>query len=174
MPIELPCSGCGQSLRVRDEDAGMQARCPQCGAITNVPVGAPPRAAGPSPRAMPSGQATPDATASGPPNPYVSPPPLGPQVRVGPSTPSNGLAVASMVTGIVGLVFTLCCGLFLVLDMVAIVLGIIALYQIKQGQASGKGMAIAGIACGGVGVGMMILMLVIGIGLNVFSAAIQR
>lgn len=38
MPIELPCSQCGQPLRVGDESAGLQARCPSCGVVTNIPA----------------------------------------------------------------------------------------------------------------------------------------
>lgn len=38
MTIELPCSQCGQWLRVADEFAGRQARCPQCGGITSIPL----------------------------------------------------------------------------------------------------------------------------------------
>jgi len=37
MAIEMQCPGCGQTLRVGDEHAGKQARCPQCGTITRVP-----------------------------------------------------------------------------------------------------------------------------------------
>lgn len=40
MAIELLCKGCGQKLRVPDEHAGKQARCPSCQAITSVPAGA--------------------------------------------------------------------------------------------------------------------------------------
>lgn len=38
MPIELNCSGCQRRLRVADEHAGKQARCPQCGAVMAVPT----------------------------------------------------------------------------------------------------------------------------------------
>jgi hypothetical protein len=37
MPIEFGCSGCRNQLRVADEHAGKDARCPQCGAINRVP-----------------------------------------------------------------------------------------------------------------------------------------
>ncbi|MEM7477321.1 MAG: hypothetical protein AAF483_20240 [Planctomycetota bacterium] len=37
MPIESPCSGCGQQLSVSEEYAGRQARCPSCGQIYTVP-----------------------------------------------------------------------------------------------------------------------------------------
>lgn len=37
MPIETICQGCSKKLRVGDEHAGKQARCPSCGAIYTVP-----------------------------------------------------------------------------------------------------------------------------------------
>jgi hypothetical protein len=38
MPIELTCDGCGRQLRVPDEHAGKQARCPVCGKILPIPL----------------------------------------------------------------------------------------------------------------------------------------
>lgn len=61
--------------------------------------------------------------------------------------PDNALALISMILGIVS-VATIC--LFgPALGIAAVVVGIVALAQIKAGKASGKGMAIAGISCGG-------------------------
>ena len=40
MPIDFTCSGCANQLRVSDESAGKDARCPQCGAINRVPAAA--------------------------------------------------------------------------------------------------------------------------------------
>jgi DNA-directed RNA polymerase subunit RPC12/RpoP len=37
MPIEFHCAGCQKQLRVQDDAAGKRARCPQCGAIVEVP-----------------------------------------------------------------------------------------------------------------------------------------
>ena len=37
MPIETNCPGCGRLLRVADENAGRQARCPVCNTIYVVP-----------------------------------------------------------------------------------------------------------------------------------------
>ena len=39
MPIEFQCSGCNQTLRVPDDSAGKQAKCPKCDAIVPVPLG---------------------------------------------------------------------------------------------------------------------------------------
>jgi len=38
MPIEFRCTGCQQQLRVPDESAGKNAKCPKCGAILVVPA----------------------------------------------------------------------------------------------------------------------------------------
>jgi hypothetical protein len=43
MAIEFRCARCGKLLRIGDDAAGRQARCPECGAISSVPaVGTPP------------------------------------------------------------------------------------------------------------------------------------
>jgi hypothetical protein len=41
MPLEFPCNGCGQTLRVADEHAGKLARCPSCGAVVAAPASSP-------------------------------------------------------------------------------------------------------------------------------------
>ena len=38
MTIEAPCSDCGRTLRVDDQFAGKAARCPICGAVTQMPL----------------------------------------------------------------------------------------------------------------------------------------
>jgi Domain of unknown function (DUF4190)/Protein of unknown function (DUF2510) len=63
---------------------------------------------------------------------------------------SNGMAIASMVLGIVWL--------YWLGSVLALVFGYIALNQIKQsnGQQSGRGMAIAGIVLGWIGVAVLV------------------
>lgn len=39
MSIEVKCTGCGQLLRVQEENAGKQARCPKCQTTFTVPSG---------------------------------------------------------------------------------------------------------------------------------------
>lgn len=60
----------------------------------------------------------------------------------------TGLAVASMVVGIVSF-FIGWCGWFIPLPITGLVLGIVALQKANRGQAGGKGMAITGIVLGG-------------------------
>ena len=37
MPIELQCP-CGKRLRMNEEAAGQQGKCPVCGAILDIPL----------------------------------------------------------------------------------------------------------------------------------------
>jgi len=70
-----------------------------------------------------------------------------PQYVVVQKAPTSGLAVTSMVLGIVGLFVALCT--FGVLSFVAVGLGHLALVQdVKRLGKSGKGMAIAGLVMG--------------------------
>jgi len=66
---------------------------------------------------------------------------------VGPK-PGSGLAIASLVCGILGTLT----GIFIYsgvsLGLAGIVLGIVALVKVKNGTASGKGLAIGGIVTG--------------------------
>ena len=59
-------------------------------------------------------------------------------------TPSSALAIASLILGIIGLLsgWLIFGG---VLGLVGVILGIVALVKVKNGTASGKGMAIGGI-----------------------------
>lgn len=78
MPIELTCSSCGQTLRVPDDAAGKQARCPSCKHVQPIPAspaqgfpsGAPPTA---SPYAD-SPEHTPASPAGNPFAPYSTNP----------------------------------------------------------------------------------------------------
>lgn len=65
---------------------------------------------------------------------------------VQPQQPTSGMAVASMVLGIVGVTV----GWFLlgIPAFLAIIFGHIALTEIKKGAKSGKGMAVAGLVLG--------------------------
>lgn len=74
---------------------------------------------------------------------------------------SKGLAIASMVCGICGLVFCWTSWFAFILDVCAIVFGIVALVKIKKGEADGKGMAIAGIVCGGCSVVAATIIMII-------------
>jgi hypothetical protein len=78
----------------------------------------------------------------GPYNPY------GPY----PSTQTNGLAIASLVTSLAGVVFGIPLAVFcyvgLLIPVIAAVLGGVALSQIRQTGQQGRAMAVAGIVIG--------------------------
>ncbi len=75
----------------------------------------------------------------------VPPPPASPGYGGMPSKPgTNGLAIASLVLGILWI-----CG---VGSLLALILGIVALSQIRKTASGGKGLAIAGIVLGSLGV----------------------
>lgn len=74
----------------------------------------------------------------------------------------KGLAIASLVLGILGLVtsFFLFGG---VLGLIAVILGIVALSKIKKGEADGKGMAIGGLVTGAIAI-LIALVIAIAVG----------
>ena len=74
----------------------------------------------------------------------------------------SGKAVAALVTGLAGLL-TLCCGLFVLSSIAAIVLGFMARSEIAKsgGRLQGAGMALAGIILGSVMVALFLLIMVL-------------
>ena len=111
----------------------------------------PPYGYGPPPGAMPPGP---------PPNPMN---PMGPMGMPPQGPKSSGLAIASLVTGILSLFPGCCCGFVgIPLAIVALVMGIISIQQINAsgGQLGGKNMAIAGTILGGVAIAVDIVAIV--------------
>lgn len=76
----------------------------------------------------------------------------------------NGLAIASLVCGILTLVLGFCCGFIgLIPGIAALVTGYLGLKKADELGGSGKGMAIAGMVLGGIGFVISLLFaLVIG------------
>jgi hypothetical protein len=99
---------------------------------------------------------------------YDSPPPPPPQYGApqpgmpGAQPKNSGKAIASLVTGLVG-VFTFCCGLLVVTSIVALILGFIARREIASsgGQLKGDGMALTGIIAGIFGIISFIVLIVL-------------
>ena len=87
MPIEFRCSECSKLLRTGDDTAGRQAKCPECGAIMDIPspgtqpVGPSAPAPPPPPQDAPSSSdapGSPFATGSpGPSSPFGTPAGMG-------------------------------------------------------------------------------------------------
>lgn len=89
------------------------------------------------------------------PPPYPQPGPQGypgyqPYVYGQPQQSTNGLAIGSLVASLVG---PFSCGLG---SIVAIVLGIVALRQLRRSGEQGRGLALAGLC---VGIGGLVLLL---------------
>jgi len=79
------------------------------------------------------------------------------QATVVPARKSNGLALAALITGIVGFIIPLS-------TIIAIVLGAVALNQIKKDPTlEGKGMALAGLLCGSIVLFLWICLVIVGI-----------
>ena len=116
MPIEFRCSACDKLLRVPDDAAGKQAKCPECGEIIDVPPpdspAAPPPAAdqfAPSGGPWSSGPAAQKPAPGGPDdtNPFASPSMPGQDVasmrddddqyRTGPPWERDGPSVESFI-----------------------------------------------------------------------------
>jgi lysylphosphatidylglycerol synthetase-like protein (DUF2156 family) len=68
---------------------------------------------------------------------------------------TNGMAIASLVFGILSIPTTLCKGFGIILAVLAITFGSVARGQIKRGQGQGLGIAKAGIICGLVPIGLI-------------------
>ena len=130
----------------------------------------PPASSQPPPAAQPWGQ---PPAGYGPPPPGYGPPPTGygpPPGQhgygappgypnpYGPQPGTNGMAIASLVTGILGCFYG-------IPAILAIIFGFVARNQMKQRPQQGGGMALAGIILG-------FVWIVIGIGLIIFFVSV--
>lgn len=69
----------------------------------------------------------------------------------------------AMIFGIVGIVLALCCAILgLGAAVTALVLGLVGLRKASDGLATNRGMALAGVICGGVGAVLAILNMILG------------
>ncbi len=100
-----------------------------------------------------------------PSSPYAPPMAnLGGAYPAGPAIPvTNGLAIASMVCGILSLVFFCFCG-GIFFGLPAVICGHLALNQLNHpgNQQDGRGMAIAGLVCGYAGIAVFVLKAITG------------
>lgn len=123
-----------------------------------APTPPPPPPAAPAPAAYPTpppAYPTPPPAYPAPPaQPYASYPPRSPKPK------TNGLAIASMVLGILSLVF-FCAWFFPVMPILAVVFGHIALSQIRKQGTAGRGMAIAGLVTGYIGLAITVVMIIL-------------
>ncbi|MER7333532.1 MULTISPECIES: DUF4190 domain-containing protein [unclassified Micromonospora] len=98
-------------------------------------------------------QSSPPVPALAPPPPYGYPATVVVQV-----SPTSGVAVASMVLGILGVLGGWC--LFGLPCLLAVILGHVGLHETRNNAKSGRGMAVAGLVLGYVFVAPMVLLTV--------------
>ena len=116
---------------------------PSPGGEPTVPLGGTPPPPPGSPLPPPPGQ--PAGFAPPPAQPYN--PSIG-----GTAQQQNGMAIASLICGILTLVLGFCCGFVgLLPGIAALVTGYLGLKKADELGGSGKGMAIAGMVLGGIG-----------------------
>jgi Domain of unknown function (DUF4190) len=94
-----------------------------------------------------------------PPYPYA--PPYPPPYGYAPPKARSSLAVASMVTSIVGAATLVCWGLGGVVGLVGAILGHVARRRIRSSGEAGDGMALAGIVVGWIVLGLGIVVAVL-------------
>lgn len=131
--LQLQCPHCSMTIA---GEPGMLARCPTCGYEAQVPGARAPV------------QNRTFAAPPGQPAPWQPAP-----VQVQPTT-TNGLATASLILGILGFF------LYGIPSIVGLILGLVALKQIKDHGQAGRGLAITGIVLGAImlALGLMILI----------------
>lgn len=108
---------------------------------------------------QPYGQQPQQGWGEQPPQGYYPPQYYGPMQQ----KTTNGLAIASMVLGIVWV--------YWIGSILALVFGYVARKQIRERNQNGDGMAIAGIVLGWVGVGFLLLMIAFGVITSVASSS---
>ena len=160
MPIELTCPSCGKQLRLADEHAGKQGRCPACQGTFQIPThseqqtpaspfGTTPTQPFTSPPQAPTGNLFPQQPQQ-PPNPFASTSsmqspyggtnpyssPQAPMYGGSPSSSGEGNAIASIILGIVSIVFAFvqCCCLNLLVGVPCGIIGLVLAYQVPQEQ----------------------------------------
>ncbi len=93
-----------------------------------------------------------------PPSDYPPPPGNYPAGAQAPGGGGKGLAITSLVLGILGVVTF--CTMFggVILGALALIFGLIALLQSRSGRAGGRGMALAGLVLGAIGLAGSLVM----------------
>jgi hypothetical protein len=85
-----------------------------------------------------------------------------------PVAQNNTLGLVGMILGILSIPFALCCPLLgIPLGIGGAVTGGLGVKKANEGQASNRGMALAGLICGGVGIVIGIINAILGAAMNV-------
>jgi hypothetical protein len=83
-----------------------------------------------------------------------------PGVQGVPMQKNNGMAIASMVLGIIGVVFSCCYGIGVLAAIPGLIFSFISMKKIGKTGEKGKGMAVAGIVCSAVAIIIAIYVIV--------------
>ncbi len=148
MPIEIVCSNCQSLLRVADEHAGKNARCPKCGNIVPIP-GTPPTSDGDPMEPAAAFQPSPDSPWS---TPKVRPESSTPEYSNPYSTPTSDFSSPGPqhlprhrgeIILVLGISSLLCCPF---LGIASIIMANNDLRQMDRGamDPGGHGMTMAG------------------------------
>jgi uncharacterized membrane protein len=99
---------------------------------------------------------------------YQAPPPPGAQAN-------QGMAIGSLICGILSIGFFCIWWLSIPLGIVAVVLAVMAKGKIARGEAGGAGLAKAGMICGIIGAVLSILITVLAIvGISMFGDKVRE
>src|SRR5262249_9654198 len=90
--IVFACASCGQKLRVAEDRAGKNVRCPKCGQLASIPT-VTARAGGPALTELPESPTGPQEAETLPPGPVANAPTLAPSETVSPATAGERLNV---------------------------------------------------------------------------------
>ena len=99
----------------------------------------------------------------------------GPPPAYNPEEKPGGLAIASMIIGICSVI--ICCfNLNLILGIVAVIMGFVERYNIKEGNSNqgGKNYALTGIITGFIGIGLWFLFIIFGFGAVILSVLMEE
>lgn len=91
---------------------------------------------------------------------YAPPPGFPPPAPYPVKPKANGLALTSMILGILGITVGLCLLFFPVMPILAVVFGHIGLTQTRKTGAPGRGYAITGLVTGYIGIALAVLWLI--------------
>jgi hypothetical protein len=185
--MRFSCPTCNQLIQVADDTAGQTIACPTCRQRLKVPGTAPVPRAAPVDKTL-LGQIQEPARTAPAPAPAAEPPPEPRRSRArddwdddydrrprrrpyddydglrrpGPEAPI-GMAVASLVCGIIGAVTFFCVFTGPICSLLGIIFGCIHLSNKTQ---EGRGLAIGGLSAGGAGIGLFVVFLLIVIASN--------
>ena len=87
-----------------------------------------------------------------------------------PAQPQNTLGLVGMILGIASIPLLCCFYIGLPLGIAAAVVSYLGLNKVKQGVANNRGMAMAGLICGGVAAGLGILLIVLSVAFNLSTS----